>query len=651
MNDQTDNKLTASVKKIFWLAALLTVVAAIPRLYNLGELGFYMDEETTAFASRSMAESGKPRMPSGMPYYRAVSQTWLNSLSVGIFGVEEEISYRLPSALFGILTVPLLFVLARPYVGVPIAFLAALLLAFSEWHIITSRQARMYAPLLFFYIAFAFSVLRWAQNDKLRNIVVSAALFAAAVSFHGLGIFAVFIPLVTLFVAGYSSTPQYKLILFSIVSGLAAYFYSQFVGNPYLAWREAHSIMPATSVAVIDILSILSGNILLIGQGAVGFLLGIWLGRTSKFQDFENAREFRIACRYSLAVLFGCFATTGHLHGAMLAMILLLLLYPGSLFDFLKQAYKPIAAITLLAIIVSLLTMAKSGVIPGVKLLFTFPYPNWGELNGISTGVTLLFIISMLYLAITKKDDDKRAVINLLIIGIFPIILVGVFKKWAAVRYVMEAYPFMLILSAYVLFTFTSVVLKRFSVTKLYPAVCITYVIGLSGILGGHGLLHAYEAGTVRYGDSLNKAAFVFSFYPDHKSPGEFVAAHRKDNDIVIAEDVLTQYWYAGKMDYWLRRYGSESGGVFMYKGDDNKLHDIYVDSVVITSEILSEIERIDSRRIWLITSGEIFGDHDLYLTEEQRLWRMKVESSYKPVFTGKDNVTKVFCLNCETLD
>ena len=120
--------------KILLLTLLLTVIAALPRLYHLGDLGFYMDEETTAFASRSMAETGEPQMPSGMPYYRSLPHTWLNSISAKTFGLDNEYSYRLPSALFGILTIPLIFLLARPFTGTSIAFLAALLLVpFDSW--------------------------------------------------------------------------------------------------------------------------------------------------------------------------------------------------------------------------------------------------------------------------------------------------------------------------------------------------------------------------------------------------------------------------------------------------------------------------------------------------------------------------------------
>ncbi len=179
----------------------------------------------------------------------------------------------------------------------------------------------------------------------------------------------------------------------------------------------------------------------------------------------------------------------------------------------------------------------------------------------------------------------------------------------------------------------------------------MTYSIGLSGILGGHGLIQAYKAGTLEYGGRLNKAALIFPFYPDHKSPGKFVALHRKADDIVVAEDILQQQWYAGNIHYWLRKYNPDSGGIFSYTGKDGKVHDIYINSIVATPEILRSIENNRSQRVWIITSGETFYERDLYLISEQLQWLKEIESSHTPVFTGKDNITQAYCLHCDTAD
>ncbi len=636
--------------KVPLLVLLLTIIAALPRLYHLGDLGFYMDEETTAFASRSMAETGKPQMPSGMPYYRSLPHTWLNSISAKIFGLNNEYSYRLPGALFGILTIPLIFLLARPFTGTSIAFLAALLLAISEWHIITSRQARMYAPFLFFYVACSFSILRWARRDTSWYLAISIILFITAASFHKLGVFLAFIPLITLFIKDYATTPQYKLILFSIITGVATYLYGEIiVGGPYSQWKEAYGIVTTNAVASKSLLQHLTVTSLQLTQGITGFLLGIWLAMKSGFTDHTNGKEFRALARYSLATLIGGLAATGHLHGAFLSLLLLLLLNPEFLNHYLRRTRKPLIAISTVAAITVILTITEYGVIPGIKSLLMFPYPNWITLNTLSSGITLLFMSTMLYLAAIKKTESNSDIRVLLVIGLFPLILVGIFMKWAAARYLIIAYPFMLIIIAYALYIPAQKLFQHRYTNAEVPALVFVCLIGLSGLLGGHGLMAAYKAGTVYYGDKLNEAALIFPFYPDHKTPGLFVAKHRKDNDIVIAEDVLTQRWYAGNIDYWLRRY-SESGGKFLYKGKDNNLHDIYVNSVAATPEILKTITNDNSRKLWLITSGETHFHRDWNLTKEQQQWLDNVESKEIPVFTGQDKITKVYCLHCETI-
>lgn len=639
-----------SSNKIPLLVLLLTIVAALPRLYHLGDLGFYMDEETTAFASRSMAETGEPQMPSGMPYYRSLPHTWLNSISANMFGLNNEYSYRLPGALLGALTIPLIFLLVRPFTGTSIAFLAALLLALSEWHIITSRQARMYAPFLFFYIACSFAILRWAKKDTLWNLIIAILLFFTAASFHNLGVFLALIPLIALFIKDYATTPQYKLFLFAIITGVTVYIYGKiFVGGPYLQWKEAYGITTINAVANKSLLQHLTVTSLQLAQGITGFLLGIWLAIKSDFTDRANGKEFRILARYSLATLLGGLAATGHLHGAFLSFLLLLLLYPEPLNYYLQRTWKPLIAISAVAAITAILTITEYGIIPGIKSLLMFPYPNWITLNTLSSGITLLFILAMLYLTIIKKTAPNSDLRILLVISLFPLILVGIFTKWAAARYLLQAYPFILIISAYALYTPAHKFFQRRFANAKAPALVFACLASLSGLLGGHGLISAYKVGTVDYGDRLNEAALIFPFYPDHKTPGEYVAKHRSTGDIIIAEDVLEQRWYAGTIDYWLRQYKSDSGGRFMYKAKDQQLHDIYVNSTMATIDILTTLTDDHSRKIWLITSGETVYKRDHYLIDDQLQWLNNIESTHTPVFTGKDGVTQVYCLNCES--
>lgn len=642
------NTLSSNPYNTIVLAILLVIIAALPRLYNLGGPGFYMDEETTAFASRSMAEGQAPQMPSGMPYHRALPHSWLNSVSANIFGHDSELSYRLPGALLGILTAPLLFLFARPYVGTAPAFLAALLLAVSEWHILTSRQARMYAPFLLFYLTCAFSVFEWARTDKFRYFLSAAIFFIISASFHNLGVFAALIPLVALFIKGYSKASSFSLIAFSVTSGISSYLYGRiFVAAPYRDWVTRHGIKTIEQASEQSLFAAFPTNLMLLLLGLTGLSIGIWLGRKAYFEDSENGSHFRRLSRYLLAAIFGSTAATGHLHAAFLSLILLLFLFPGSLADFLKSTYRPLVAIASLGVIAGFSAIANLGLKAGIKSLILFPYPNWITLIELAPGLTLLYISAMFYLALRKKQPEDRNLLLVTITGLFPLIVVGIFKSSAPARYLIEAYPFILISSTSILWVFTS----RAVQSKPFPfktaAIPMALAIALSGLLGGHGLLSAYLAGTVQHGDSLNEVALIFPFYPDHKSPGKYVRSHRKPGDIVIAEDILEQRWYAGDIDYWLRNY--QSHRKFLYKGSDLLLHDIYVNSVAITPDVLTSLKNNTSQRIWLITSGETVGHRKNYLDNDQEQWLEQIEKTIAPAFIGSDHATRVYCLNCNT--
>ena len=113
-----------SRRRYILITLLLILIAAFPRLYHLNSLGFYGDEETTSLPSLALAEGKGNIFPSGMPYRRALPQTWINAISAHFLGKENELAYRLPAALFGIFTIPLLFLSARPFFGTRIAFIS-----------------------------------------------------------------------------------------------------------------------------------------------------------------------------------------------------------------------------------------------------------------------------------------------------------------------------------------------------------------------------------------------------------------------------------------------------------------------------------------------------------------------------------------------
>jgi 4-amino-4-deoxy-L-arabinose transferase-like glycosyltransferase len=121
------------------------------RLAKLGNAGLAFDESFHAVAAQSLVETGEPNLPSGKPYTRAMLFTKMVALSFSFFGV-NEFAARLPSALFGTLSVVLVFLIARKFFGTPVGLLSALFLALSPFQIAWSRECRMYSAFQFLYL-------------------------------------------------------------------------------------------------------------------------------------------------------------------------------------------------------------------------------------------------------------------------------------------------------------------------------------------------------------------------------------------------------------------------------------------------------------------------------------------------------------------
>src|SRR4030043_2030959 len=125
--------------KIFWL---ILVLAFFLRFYKLGEVPISLDwdENSNAYNAYSILKTGRDEYGNFLPLtnrsfddYKPPLYMYLNVPSVAIFGL-TPFAARLPSAIFGFLTVPLVYLLAKKlFEKQNIAILAAFFLAFSLW--------------------------------------------------------------------------------------------------------------------------------------------------------------------------------------------------------------------------------------------------------------------------------------------------------------------------------------------------------------------------------------------------------------------------------------------------------------------------------------------------------------------------------------
>jgi 4-amino-4-deoxy-L-arabinose transferase-like glycosyltransferase len=156
----------------------LIVIGTGLRFYRI-DTGLWFDEIQTLLDSvRSPLARIVTHFPSNNdhPLYSVLAH-----LSVSFFG-ESPLSLRLPSALFGVATLPLLYM-----VGVAIsdrreAAAAAAILTVSYHHIWFSQNARGYTALLFCVLLATYALIRWLDTGR-RGFLICYAVVTAAGSY------------------------------------------------------------------------------------------------------------------------------------------------------------------------------------------------------------------------------------------------------------------------------------------------------------------------------------------------------------------------------------------------------------------------------------------------------------------------------------
>jgi hypothetical protein len=156
----------------YLLLVLIVALAAVLRFYKLGEWSFWSDEYTTVQRALTLFEDG---------FAVGSLSRMATYLTMDLWGISEA-SARLPAAVFGLLTVPVLYFLVKRMFDPVVALIASALLAIAPWHVYWSQNARFYAPLLFFYTLALFFFHFYLEKDRLLYFFLSAVFFGLALN-------------------------------------------------------------------------------------------------------------------------------------------------------------------------------------------------------------------------------------------------------------------------------------------------------------------------------------------------------------------------------------------------------------------------------------------------------------------------------------
>ncbi|HEX8558287.1 MAG TPA: glycosyltransferase family 39 protein, partial [Pyrinomonadaceae bacterium] len=148
------------------LAALLLIVAvgAALRVYKLDGDSLWLDEASSVKFSRDapsaiIETTSKDVHP---PLYYFALHYWMK-----LFG-DSERGARLLSALFGVLALPLVYLVAAHLFNKSTGLVAALLLALSRFHLEFSQEARMYSLLVLLSLLSIYFFLKLLEDKRSR---------------------------------------------------------------------------------------------------------------------------------------------------------------------------------------------------------------------------------------------------------------------------------------------------------------------------------------------------------------------------------------------------------------------------------------------------------------------------------------------------
>lgn len=613
------------VVHVWWLLGLIAAGSAL-RFWGLGSVGLHGDEETMAMAARHILVDGRPILPSGMFYPRGLTQLYLMAFSVQLFG-ESEWAWRLPSVLCGIALIPLTYFAGRRYLQPHwnLAFVAAV--AFLPMLIVDSQTARMYIFLVALVTAALVCLHAWERTNKIAWLAGGVAALVLGLDMHALAVGAALLFLVPGLVRG----ELQKLVLGACATAavvLAFFFIHNWVQAQYPTpspeFAAAVGPAPPQGSSVPREFELAFDVALWItGIAAAAFAL-----RTCRVLDRQGPR-IAVAASFALGIVL---QLTLQYHLAALAYaagIVIALRYgdartlPGLAALLIAAGLLLVLHAVLLAPLAGTFTRLVGALVGAISV---WPYVRIGEMSPLAAIVTGALLVWGLYQLARGRVLPDFWVLALL--GVWaPVFALGAFAWNVPPRYTeMSLIPMLLC---------------AFAACQWVVGASIERFVRLRSRMGSSVAAAAIAVLVVNPMALAATANAGYAIHPDHVGAAAFMRAYGvRDDDIVLAEDVLQQTYYLGSVDYWL--IGPDVARRFVKTTPDG-VRDFYTGTPVIaTPAMLDELlQENRDKRIFVIGSGE--DQQSGRRSVRGELLHEAIESDrFEVIYVGRDGLTKV---------
>jgi mannosyltransferase len=245
--------------RAFWIVAGLTALAAVLRFATLGVQAYHHDEIVTA--SRVLRGSFGHAMDavgfseSAPPLYYALAWFWTQLTGSGEFGL------RSLSALAGVATVPVAYLLGRELRGRRAGLLAAALVAVNPMLLWYSQEGRAYALLVLLCSLSLLYCLRLLRGGERRDAVLWGAVSGLALATHYFAVFPLAVEAVWLLrrrgrtaLPGLGVLALFALALAPLAAHQSSLAHAEWIGNFTLGhrlWETASTFVSGETSDII----------------------------------------------------------------------------------------------------------------------------------------------------------------------------------------------------------------------------------------------------------------------------------------------------------------------------------------------------------------------------------------------------------------
>jgi hypothetical protein len=606
------------------LLVLIVAVGALVRFWGLGNVGLHGDEKTMALPAMHLLQYGTPEMPSGFTYPRAMAQLYLMAGSALAFGGPSEWTFRLPSAICGVLLIVLAWLAGRRFLeprwNLALTAAVALLPAFIE----DAQTARMYVFLVTGVTGFMALLFAWERTGRSGYLIAAVLEMAVSLEFHTLSIFAAWL----CFLPGLVSGERRKLWQGALAFAAIA---AEFVALSYwISTQYPHA------------LGALAGTPANAPRAVAAPLR--WMWPLALALPALALSWYVIRARGRLPVLLLAASLVAQVsrldHVAILLIIAALVLARRNGALSLGRLAVYCAACVLLAAVQMLYLRAHgAGTLSQIAgLLLGWPSVRVFMAVSLYSPATLLIAACGLAAGLWRLAHRQPVPDHLLFLTLgvwLPLLQIGCFQWDPAQRFV-DGQMLPLLLAAFAVVQWGARAMRL-----AMPAQATARLVRFGGVAAAV-VVCALIVDPARLRAAADPTYGQYpGQYPDHEGAAQFVQSlHPGPHDIVVAEDALMQTYYLGHVDYWLQ--DAAMAAPYLHQVD-GRWADIYTDTPLIGSG--RQLERLVARRgrgaIYIIGSGEIQPHAELM--EGKGIEGMLDSPAFHLIYVGRDHLTDVW--------